>query len=69
MDMTAGYQRHCSTHTAHFYSEGSRVSACKREQKHTGEVIDSTDFMVCSRCLNTTVRQEHERGKSNDAPA
>ncbi len=49
--LPAGYQRHPSTNTAHFFAEGSVVSACNRERRtNDGQVEKDTGFMVCTRC-------------------
>lgn len=59
MGMPAGYQRHPSTNTAHFFPTGSKLSACKREYRtNDGKMIESTDFMVCSRCGKTEILQD-----------
>lgn len=67
MQNKAGYQRHPGTKTAHFFAEGSAMSACKREMKTTGDVIDSTHFMVCSWCEKKMVRLEHENRRGSHA--
>lgn len=70
MGTTAGYQRHPSTNTAHFFAAESKVSACKRETRtNDGDMIPSTDFMVCARCQKTEVRQEHEEWMRRNATA
>lgn len=67
-EMPAGYQRHPSTHTAHFFDANTKVSACKREQRHTGPLDEiSTSFMVCTRCMKSEVRQAHEALFSNNS--
>lgn len=68
MGTTAGYQRHPSTHMAHFFPAGSKVSACKREHRtNDGKMIESTYFMVCSRCEKAEARNNHEQWRSDNA--
>jgi len=46
-----GFQRRPSTKTAHFFGEGCYWSACKRESRTSdGDIIEQTDFMVCTNC-------------------
>lgn len=60
-DLPAGYQRHPSTHTAHFFAEGSTESACKRERRTTGPMSEErTDFFVCSFCAKKASRLSFE---------
>lgn len=51
MPTPAGYQKHPSTMTAHYFPEGSTVSICKREQRtNSGHVDADPGVFPCSFC-------------------
>lgn len=47
-----GWQRHPSTHSAHFFRVGSMQSLCKRATRTTGAVEAAPGPLPCSLCQN-----------------
>lgn len=58
--MPAGYQRHPSTHIAHFFMANFKISACNRETRTSdGPVIaDARDHFVCGHCTKALKKSE-----------
>ena len=54
---SAGYQKHPSTMAAHYFPENSFWSACKRETRTDGQVVDDPGMFPCGHCIRALSKQ------------